>query len=579
MNETKLELWFREHDSTPDTELDYFLAHAYHDMRFFYKTITQYQATSFTYFGDMQNNLFYISDNMRDTFGFQHNLVEDLLKKWKTRIYGERFRAVFERNMRTIIEEKLEVHDLRYQVVDKDGNVFWIRCCGSIQWDKDKTKPLFFAGRVTRQDESFTIDPVTNYPSTDTLQRHLTVLGSSGQHVRTIGFRFNGIAHINTAYGRNTSDSLIRETCRHLMDSLGDKLTFYRLPGIRCMALIDPNTTESYEEIIKEIQEIIFSGYRAMDITVMEPCSFATMEFPQSNSDADSFLENMVSLIKIAHHNPELPYATDSAQNMACIHELSAMEITIAHDVLHDMDNFRAVIQPIVSTETGKIIGGETLMRWKYESKDISPVAFIPALEKNRMICVAGRWIFEEAVKACARIVRYIPEFYLSVNLSLQQLYDDQLLEFIPKVLKKYGLEGYHLVLEITESCMDQEPTKLIALMNVCQKAGVRLALDDFGTGYSSLRVLLKYPTNIIKLDRSLLLEMTDSVDKSNFINSIVFACHQFGKKVCMEGVEDINQLKLTQDAQCDMIQGFYFYRPTDLADVYRIVEKQYSLP
>ena len=154
MNETKLELWFREHDSTPDTELDYFLAHAYHDMRFFYKTITQYQTTSFTYFGDMQNNLFYISDNMRDTFGFQHNLVEDLLKKWKTRIYGERFRAVFERNMRTIIEEKLEVHDLRYQVVDKDGNVFWIRCCGSIQWDKDKTKPLFFAGRVTRQDEN-----------------------------------------------------------------------------------------------------------------------------------------------------------------------------------------------------------------------------------------------------------------------------------------------------------------------------------------------------------------------------------------------------------------------------------------
>lgn len=578
MQEQSLQSWFLENDPTPDEELDYFMSHAYHDMRFLYKTVTQYQATSFIYCGDMQNRQFYISDNMRDTFGFDHNLVEDFIKKWKLRIHGDRSKAVFERNMRTILEEKLEVHDLRYQVSDKNGKVFWIRCCGSIKWSEDMKKPLFFAGRVTRQDESFTVDPVTNFPSTDTLQRHLVMFSNSGQSFRTIGFRFNSITHINTIYGRNVADRLIREICRHLMDTLGDKMTFYRLPGIRCIGFLDQSVTETDEELIDQIQTIVKAGYQELGISLMSPCSFAVMQFPQVGFNTDHFLECMVSLIKIAHHEPNLTYAEDSEQNMERIRRVSAMEMTITQNVLHHMENFRAVIQPIVDTKTGKIVAGETLLRWKYQGQDISPTVFIPILEKNRMISVAGRWIFEQAAKASAQLSRHMPDFYLSVNLSLQQLYDNQLLEFIPRILDKYDLDGRHLVVEITESCVDLEPAKLNTLMTVCQQVGVRLALDDFGTGYSSLRVLLQYPTNIIKLDRSLLLEMADREDKSNFINSIVFACHQFGKKVCMEGVEDENQKWLTVNAQCDMIQGFYFYCPTELSDLYRMIDEQYPI-
>ena len=104
---------------------------------------------------------------------------------------------------------------------------------------------------------------------------------------------------------------------------------------------------------------------------------------------------------------------------------------------------------------------------------------------------------------------------------------------------------------------------------------GMRIALDDFGSGYSSLRMLLQYPSNIIKLDRSLLQEITKSDEKMHFIRSIVYACHQFGKTVCMEGVEHADQNEIIRNTGCDMIQGYYYYRPMEVRDLYQLISEQ----
>ena len=560
-----------------DTELDYFFSHAYHDMRFFLKAITKSNRVTFTYFGDMQKNIFYISDNMRDTFGFESNVVVDLLSKWRERIRGEKWKQMYDRDQQSLLSEKRETHDMRYQVEDKDGKVFWIRCYGSMQWDEKKEKPLFFAGRVAKQDDRFTVDPVTNFPAEDTLRFRLEDVQKRGVERRAIGFSLNNISQINAVHGRVVGDRMIEVISANLMDSLMDKMNFYRLSGIRCMALIEENVEETTEELVHKIREIICKGYENMGFVVNNPCTFAAMNYPQPGVSPEDFSENMISLIKLAADEPKLPYLQYSEKNMEQVQALSNMQMVLTQNVLDGMENFRPVIQPVVDCQTGRIVAGETLLRWKYNGKDVSPGVFIPILEKDRMIHLAGRWIMEQAVKACKEIVRYIPGFYLTVNISLQQLYDEELLSFIPYVLKKYDVDGKHLVFEMTESSMDREPGRLRKLIDVSHDLGVRLALDDFGTGYSSLRVLLQYNTNIIKLDRSLLLEMTQSQDKSNFISSIVFACHQFGKKVCVEGVETEQQRELVKDAQCDMIQGFYFYRPTELQTVFKIVEKQYE--
>lgn len=86
--------------------------------------------------------------------------------------------------------------------------------------------------------------------------------------------------------------------------------------------------------------------------------------------------------------------------------------------------------------------------------------------------------------------------------------------------------------------------------------------------------MLLQYPCSIIKLDRSLAHEVVDSEAKLHFIQSIVYACHQFGKTVCMEGVEDADQNEIILNTGCDLVQGYYYYRPTELSQMYRLVSQ-----
>ena len=107
-----------------------------------------------------------------------------------------------------------------------------------------------------------------------------------------------------------------------------------------------------------------------------------------------------------------------------------------------------------------------------------------------------------------------------------------------------------------------------------CSMLGIRVALDDFGNGYSSLGLLLKYPSSIIKLDRTLLMEMSDSEEKKNFISTIVYACHKFGKRVCMEGVETFDEHMMIEESGCDLVQGHFHYPPMETCDLYHLLSQ-----
>ena len=181
--------------------------------------------------------------------------------------------------------------------------------------------------------------------------------------------------------------------------------------------------------------------------------------------------------------------------------------------------------------------------------------------------------MFEQAVSTCVRIHTYNPVFYLTFNVSLQQLSDPILLPFMKDTLKKYGLSGSNLIAELTESFLDEQPENLTHFVLEAQKMGLYVALDDFGSGYSSMRMLLRYPSS------SLIAEVMESEENLNFIRSIVFACHQFGKTVCIEGVETAAQNELILDTGCDMIQGYYYYRPMELCDIYRMVSELEAKP
>ena len=568
----------REQPGSRSESLFYqFVNSTYCDFEMFFHSIAMQNTTSYFYFGDMQKDMFYISDNMRDEFGFAGNIVPGLLQDWAKRIATARGREMYRQEMDALLREKRSFHDLRYQVRTSDGRTIWVRCYGILKWSEDRSVPLFFSGRVTHQDENFVVDPVTNFPREAIMFRSLDEMRKKGESTYAIGFSLNNFMEINSTRGRAYGDNLIRSIAAELEEKLSDKMSFYRLEGMRCVAIVDAGCTESRQDMVSRIREIVAERYVVFGVPIQQPCAFALVDYPGKNVMPEDFLEQIVSLIRIAKHELHQDYVEYSADNIRKSRQLSNMALALSHDVLHGMNNFRIVVQPIVSSVTGRMTGGETLVRWRFEGREVSPAEFIPLLEKNNMIHLVGRWVFDQTVCTALRVRAYDPSFYLSFNVSLQQMADRTFPEFMAQTLGKYNLDGSFLVAEMTESCMDADVEKLRRFVEFCSEKGIRLALDDFGSGYSSFRMLLQYPTDIIKIDRFILEEIAKSDEKRNFISSIVYACHRFGKEVCMEGVETGSQNELIKEAGCDMIQGYYYYRPLELEKLYNVLAESCS--
>lgn len=553
----------------------HFLAHAFCDVESMFQSVSQDNGSSYFYLGDMEKDLYYISDNLKEDFGFSNNIVKGLLHHWAQRISTPEFQDLFWQDITGMLREKRTLHDLRYQVQDVYGNNIWIHCYGILKWNEDKTKPLFFSGRVTHQDKNFVVDPATNLPREHATFQQLDEWQHAGQQALIIGFSLNGLTDINNTKGRIFGDRLLKKVANTLTLKLSSKMSFYRLDGMRCMALVNPaHQEEDLSTLIQGIRDVVTQCYSDMGVAVRNTCSFGVVRYPKGPMTPSDLVESLISLIRLAKQDAKANYIDDSLPNIQRIKEVSNMMLVLNQNVLNNMENFRIVVQPIVSTGNGKVIGGEVLLRWTFEGKDVSPAVFIPLLEKENLIQRVGRWVFEQTACTCTRLQAHAPHFYLTFNVSLQQLSDPLLIPFMRKTLAKHRLDGSSLVAELTESCLDERPEQLNSFVQACQEMNLDIALDDFGSGYSSLRMLLQYPCSVIKLDRSLMQEVSQSQAKLHFIQSIVYACHQFGKTVCMEGVEHADQNEIILNMGCDLVQGYHYYRPLELGQMYQLVSQ-----
>lgn len=556
-------------ECAPETPFQMFVRHNYFDAEAMFMSVAIPEAPYYLYFGDLQQNLYYISDNMRDDFGFQSNVVLDLIDKWGTFIHDPQERALYQEDLRQMLDHKKDVHSLRYRVTDKSGYTTWVHCRGIIKWSDDKTTPLFFSGCVSRMESSLSIDEVTGFLREQGALNELSVLESGKNPAIVIGFGLNNFTYINESRGRLAGDTILRNIANALLDEMGTQYTFYRLDGIRFMAISRPENTYAAGESVDHIRRIIDRQYSKHRVATKQAAAFGVLGFPEDGLLPQEILENAITLINVAKLNPELEYSRYSPDIITKQKGKSNMALNLNESVEKGCENFRMVVQPIVDCVSGRIIGGETLLRWKYQGQDISPAVFIPLLEETRMILTVGKWVFEQAVEICGEIIKYQKDFLLSFNVSYLQVLDDTFLPFMRETLNATGLDGRHLMLELTETHFDEMPERLHHFVRECLDMGMEFALDDFGNAFSSLQLLLRYPVNVIKLDRTLMNEITHSNENLDFIMSIVYACHRSGKKVCVEGVENDDELSAVRQTDCDMIQGFYFYRPMEISALY----------
>lgn len=552
--------------------LKHFVNSNYFDMDVFINSMSM--AEHYPYFGDMQNNTFYASEPIRKILGISHPIIKNLLSVWENFIPYKEELAMYKADIQDILVNKKEYHDLRYKVRDLNGNEFWVHCFGIIKWDKEKTKPLFFSGAVSKLSHSFTIDPVTALPKEQLASVKITEYHRNNKRPAYIGFKINNFEEINELRGRSTANSLLKDISKVIVRQYESKVDLYRLDGLRFMVIIPSEYSHEITEIGMGIKNIIKKLYNEYNIAVRFPCVMGIIEQVNYGISSLDIISNVISLIEVAKASPEtdIVYYTQMVQNHK---NKNLMMMALSRDVADDFRNFYTVIQPVVSSKTHKVVSGELLLRWRYEGENISPMTFIPMLEQQGLIIPVGKWIFEQAVSHCKRMLTLKPDFYLNFNISYHQILDNSLTDYMKSTLEQWQLNPDRLVAELTETHYNDHPTQLSEFIDMCKNINMRVALDDFGVGYSSLDLLLQYHSDIVKLDRSLVTRMTASEKSNDFITSIVYACHKFGKTVCVEGVETQEEAQMVTEAGCDVIQGYYFHKPIDVMQVYELLSQE----
>ena len=232
--------------------------------------------------------------------------------------------------------------------------------------------------------------------------------------------------------------------------------------------------------------------------------------------------------------------------------------------------------QPQVELKTNRIVGVEALLRWRdSELGKIPPDEFIPIAESSGEILTIGEWVIHEACRQQAEWIKQgFNTLTMSVNVSSVQFERQDVSIIVSRALALYKVNPGLFEVEITESTTMNDPEKAIIKLNKVRSEGISIALDDFGTGFSSLSHLLRFPIDILKVDRDFVINILTHKNSLSLVSTIVAMAHNLGMKVIAEGVEDQDQVDLLQSIQCDLIQGYVFSRPLAAADIPEILNQ-----
>ncbi|MFN6540527.1 MAG: putative bifunctional diguanylate cyclase/phosphodiesterase [Nostoc sp. EkiNYC01] len=222
--------------------------------------------------------------------------------------------------------------------------------------------------------------------------------------------------------------------------------------------------------------------------------------------------------------------------------------------------------QPIVSLTSGSILGFEALLRWEHPERGLlNPADFIPLAEETGLIFSIGKWVLHEACSQMQTWRASYPDNLLqkiSVNLSLKQFSQPDLIDQIREILQSTGLNADILVLDITENIILENGDRVTAALSQLREMGIQLSIDDFGTGYSSLGRLYNFPISLLKIDRSFISSISANSRNLEIIEILVTLAHKLGVDVLAEGIETKEQLALLRKLNCEYGQGHFFSVP-----------------
>lgn len=518
----------------------------------------------YIFVGNMKTGVFRYPPKMVEEFGLPGEVVENAAAFWGELIHPHDEQYFLESNQE-IADGRASYHNIEYRARNIRGEWVWLRCRGKMIPD-EYGEPGLFAGMITNLGKKNQIDHMTGLYNRFKLEGDVKKQLADGDSSMKFGIMIldmDSFHNINDLYNRSYGDEILRIAGQRISSIIPPNAKAYRLDGDEFGVLVRGGEKQECLSIYGKIQNAYqkqqeYNG-RKYYCTISAGCVF----YPQ---DADNYLD----LMKYANYSLEA--SKDAGKNRMTIfsgsllaereRSLGLME-ELRECVERGFAGFAIYYQPQTVVDTQELYGAEALARWKsVKYGNVSPIEFIPLLEKSGLIIEFGAWIFYHAAMQCKKWMEQRNDFQMSINLSYLQLLEGDIVDYMQETLKSLELDPQHITMELTETYLVKADADVLGTMERMRRMGIRIAMDDFGVGYSSLHSLKNIPVDLVKIDRGFVKGIDGDIFNATLIRSITELCHDVGKTVCLEGVEIGAEYEVVRDMGLELIQGYYYGRP-----------------
>ncbi|HYM61791.1 MAG TPA: EAL domain-containing protein [Thermoanaerobaculia bacterium] len=414
-------------------------------------------------------------------------------------------------------------------------------------------------------------DVLTDLPNRvlllDRLGQAILSATRQGESLALVIMDLDRFKEVNDTFGHHMGDQLLMQVGPRLRNQIRASDTVARLGGDEFAILLPtiPNIEAAVatgRKLLRALEVPFIVEDHAFEIGASIGIAIA----PDHGNDPTTLLRRADVAMYVAKQSNSgcAVYSPEQDRN-------SPTRLALVSDLRQAMDLRQLVLhyQPKIDVKSGVCKRFEALVRWNHPRHGLMlPDQFVPLAERTGLIGPLTAWVLNEALAECKRWHDRGLAADVAVNLSGRSLHDPALVTLIEEAIARWRVEPKSLKLELTESSIMADPGHVMRVLERLGAMNVRLSIDDFGTGYSSLSHLRLLPVDEIKIDKSFVIDMLKSPSDEAIVRSTIQLCHNLGRKVVAEGVENEATLIRLRELGCDLAQGFHIARPMPGSEV-----------
>jgi diguanylate cyclase (GGDEF)-like protein len=364
---------------------------------------------------------------------------------------------------------------------------------------------------------------------------------------------------LNEGYGHTVGDAVLTQTAERLRQISGVELALARLGGDE-FALLLAATVDEAAVAAERLQSALQRPYAVETLSLRLGASVGIALYPEHGARP-----RLLGCAAVAMRSVKQVGGGSHAfyDPVLAVDERDKAEMLQALRRALELRQLQLVYQPKVDAQSLQITAAEALLRWEHPQRGaISPVVFVPLAERHGLMGAIGRWVIDEACRQAAQWRGLGLRMRVAINISGQQMRQDDLVEYIDSALRRHGIPPGRLTCEITESVAMEDTAHTRATFERLRQLGVHVSIDDFGTGHSSLAILRRLPAAELKIDQAFVTDLGHSERARSIAKAVVDVASTLGLRVVAEGVETAEQRDVLMALGCDELQGYLFARP-----------------